>query len=45
MKQMASEALAKYGSRGEIRLEQFMELVAHDEIREVVTFRFSKSFE
>ena len=30
IKNMASEALFKYGTRGEIRLEQFIELIPHD---------------
>jgi hypothetical protein len=30
IKNMASEALLKYGTRGEIKIEQFMEMVPKD---------------
>ncbi len=45
VKNMASEALVRYGARGEVRLEQFVELVQKDEVKEVMTFRFSKNYE
>ncbi len=45
VKNMASEALSKYGTRGEIKLEQFIDLLPGDEVREMMTWRFLKESE
>jgi hypothetical protein len=39
---MATEILIKYGVKGEIKIEHFMEIMPEQEVLEVMTFRFCK---
>lgn len=41
---LVTETLIRFGNKGEIKLENLMELVPQDEVKECLSFRFNSKF-
>ena len=41
---LVTQTLIRYGNKGEIKLENLMDLVPQDEVKECLSFRFNNKF-
>lgn len=41
---LVNETLTRYGVKGEIKIENLIEMVPEDEIKEIMSFRFNNKF-